>query len=54
MWHAMRSEISDYFKFFFFLTIEFNLHFSEKGYLFVRWSDGKLILKILGFSDLVI
>lgn len=30
------------------------LHFSEKGNLFVRWSDGKLILKILGFSDLVI
>lgn len=30
------------------------LHFSEKGYLFVRWNDGKLILKILGFPDLVI
>lgn len=30
------------------------LHFSEKGYLFVWWNDGKLILKILGFSDLVI
>lgn len=42
MWHAMRSEISDYFKFFFFFTIEFNLHFSEKGYLFVRWSDGNI------------